>query len=159
MRPKGLAPGHPITTSVLFTDEDNRILLVHPARRPDGQWALSGGLVEAGESPVEAARCEIREELGLATDIRTTDLMAVEWLEATTPGRRARLAFVFAGPRLSQTDANGIVLQRREVSHWTWAHPNTALEILHPRVAGRIRGPLQLPGSTLYLETRNERTP
>lgn len=159
MSPEGLASGHPITASVLFTDEDDRILLVHPARRPDGRWALPGGLVEAGESPVEAARREIQEELGLAADIRTTDLMAVEWLEATTPGRRARLAFVFAGPRLSPADAEGIVLQRREITRWAWAHPDTALEILHPRIAGRIRGPLQLPGSTLYLETRNERTP
>ncbi|WP_443070985.1 NUDIX hydrolase [Streptomyces sp. NBC_01476] len=159
MSPEGPASGHPITASVLFTDENDRILVVHPARRPEGQWALPGGLVEAGESPVEAARREIQEELGLATDIRTTDLMAVEWLEAVTPGRRARLALVFAGPRLSTADAEGIVLQRREITRWAWVRPDTALEILHPRVARRVRGPLQLPGSTLYLETRNERTP
>jgi 8-oxo-dGTP pyrophosphatase MutT (NUDIX family) len=34
-------------------------------RRHSGQWALPGGRIEAGELPVEAARREILEEVGL----------------------------------------------------------------------------------------------
>ncbi|MGW2514551.1 NUDIX domain-containing protein [Streptomyces scopuliridis] len=149
--------GHPVTASVLLTDTSDRILIVHPAR-PGAPWALPGGLMEDGESPVDAARREVREELGLDVDVRANDLVAVEWLQATRPGRRDRLAFVFAGPRLPQSDADRITLQANELDDWMWATPSSALENLHPRIAARIRGPLQLPGSTLYLETRNERT-
>lgn len=159
MSPEGLAVGHPITASVLITSADDLVLLVHPASHPGAPWALPGGLVEAGESPLAAARREVREELGIEVDIRTDDLFAVEWLEATHPGRRARLAFVFAGPVLTAADTGSFTLQREEVDRWAWATGPEALEILHPRIANRIRGPLQLPGSTLYLETRNERTP
>lgn len=153
-----VSPGHPVTASVLLTDAGDRVLLVRPVR-PGAGWALPGGLVEAGESPLAAVRREVREELGIEVDVRPRDLFAVEWLEATRPGRRARLAFVFAGPLLSKADTDGITLQRDEVDRWTWATPAHALGIVHPRIANRIRGPLQLPGSTLYLETRNERTP
>ncbi|MFD7121887.1 NUDIX domain-containing protein [Streptomyces sp. NPDC059922] len=151
------APGHPITASVLLTDSSDRILIVHPAK-PGAPWALPGGIVEANESPVDAARREVREELGLDVDVRTFDLFAVEWLQAMRAGRRNRLAFVFAGPRLSQADTDRITLQSSEVDDWRWETPSSALRVVHPAIAARIRGPLQLPGEAVYLETRIERT-
>jgi ADP-ribose pyrophosphatase YjhB (NUDIX family) len=93
------AAGFPVTASVLFTDAHGRVLLVHPAR-PEAPWALPGGLVEAGESPMEAACREVHEELGIEIRLHRTDLLVVEWLQATRPGRRDRLAFLFAGPAL-----------------------------------------------------------
>ncbi|MFF5565338.1 NUDIX domain-containing protein [Streptomyces sp. NPDC012623] len=132
------------------------ILIVHPAR-PGAPWALPGGLVEAGESPVEALRREVHEELGIEVDVQAADLFAVEWVQATRRGRRDRLAFVFAGPCLSETETDRITLQFNELDRWAWARPEDALDLLHPRIAARIRGPLQLPGQTLYLETHNER--
>ncbi|MFJ1580438.1 NUDIX domain-containing protein [Streptomyces sp. NPDC088182] len=151
------APGHPISAAVLLMDSRDRILIVHPAR-PGAPWALPGGLVEVGESPVDAVRREVREELGIEVDVRAMDLFAVEWLQATRPGRRDRLAFVFAGPRLPTSETDRITLQRDELDRWTVAAPAEALGLLHPRIADRIRGPLHRPGSTLYRETRNERT-
>lgn len=50
---------------------DGRVLLVH--RRPDKHanpdvWDLPGGLVEVGESELEALARELREELGVRVD-------------------------------------------------------------------------------------------
>jgi 8-oxo-dGTP pyrophosphatase MutT (NUDIX family) len=108
---------------------------------------------------LDAARREVREELGLDVNLRTDDLVAVEWLQASTADRRDRLALVFAGPVLHPSDAETITLQREELGAWRWEIPSLALGLIHPRLAARIAGPLQHPGSTLYLETRSERKP
>lgn len=55
-------PGH-ITAAVFILDERNRLLL-HHHRRLD-RWLQMGGHVEPGESSVEAALREGREESGL----------------------------------------------------------------------------------------------
>jgi 8-oxo-dGTP diphosphatase len=57
---------HEVVVGALVRDE--RVLLVH--RRPDKWaypdiWDLPGGVVEAGESELEALTRELREELGV----------------------------------------------------------------------------------------------
>ncbi len=55
----------PVTAAVIR--RDGRVLVARrPAGHPcAGQWEFPGGKVEPGESPREALRREIREELGL----------------------------------------------------------------------------------------------
>ncbi|MEV0444953.1 NUDIX hydrolase [Streptomyces spectabilis] len=146
-----------MTATVLITDPGDRLLIVRSTH--GGTWHLPGGSVEQSESPLDAARREVREELGLDLDLRECDLFAVEWLQATRPESRDRLALVFAGPVLTPKDTAHVVLQSDEVDDWGWQTPETTLQLLHPTLAARIRGPLQTPGSTLYRETRTERTP
>ncbi|BAU83097.1 hypothetical protein SLA_2164 [Streptomyces laurentii] len=154
MRPT--APGHPVTAAVLITNPRDQLLIVRPAK--DGAaWHLPGGIVEQCESPLDAARREGREELGLDLDVKEHDLFAVEWLQATRPERRDRLAFLFAGPVLHPHDTDQIVLQRDELAAWRWATRTEAASLLHPAVAARIVGPLH-PGNALYRETRKEET-
>lgn len=55
----------PAATSIIL-DGEGRILLVLRNREPGkNEWALPGGFVETGESPVEAARRELEEETGI----------------------------------------------------------------------------------------------
>ena len=48
---------------VLFSDNAHRILLVQPTYKD--HWDIPGGYVETGETPVQAAAREVREELGI----------------------------------------------------------------------------------------------
>ncbi|OQX83212.1 MAG: hypothetical protein B6D63_06575 [Candidatus Latescibacteria bacterium 4484_7] len=55
----------PAATS-LVTDGDGRILLVYRDIQPGRfKWALPGGFIEVGESPVEAAKRELFEETAI----------------------------------------------------------------------------------------------
>jgi 8-oxo-dGTP pyrophosphatase MutT (NUDIX family) len=69
------------TARVLLLDRDDRILLLKgrlpgAPRRPAGGWFTVGGGLEPGESLVEAAAREIREETGISDAV----LGPVVWL-------------------------------------------------------------------------------
>jgi 8-oxo-dGTP pyrophosphatase MutT (NUDIX family) len=56
---------------VVLTDAGGRVLLFHvltPDEAPDGWWELPGGGIDPGESYLEAAVREIREETGIDLD-------------------------------------------------------------------------------------------
>jgi ADP-ribose pyrophosphatase len=57
---------HPGSAVMMAVDEHNRVLLVKQFRLPAEQelWELPAGRVDPGESPLEAAKRELREETG-----------------------------------------------------------------------------------------------
>ncbi|MFI5267272.1 MAG: NUDIX hydrolase [Chloroflexota bacterium] len=71
---------------ILVFDEHQRLLLIQ--RADDGQWALTGGLMEPGETTEQTARREVFEEAGL-------EVGEIEFLG------------VFSGPELFHIYPNG----------------------------------------------------
>lgn len=57
---------HPGSAVMMAVDEENRVLLVRQFRLPAKQelWELPAGRLDPGESPLEAAKRELREETG-----------------------------------------------------------------------------------------------
>ncbi len=57
---------HPGSAVMMPVDEENRVLLVRQFRLPAKQelWELPAGRLDPGESPLEAAKRELREETG-----------------------------------------------------------------------------------------------
>jgi 8-oxo-dGTP diphosphatase len=84
-------PALTVDVVALAGSEPLRVLLIERGGEPfRGAWALPGGFVEAGERVEAAARRELREETGIATD---AELPLVGVYD--TPGRDPR------GPTIS----------------------------------------------------------
>ena len=72
-------PGAPVATSmvpsvnVIVADDDGRILLIR--RTDNGNWAVPGGAIDLGESMIDAAVRETREESGI--DCEITGLLGI----------------------------------------------------------------------------------
>src|SRR5687767_15903943 len=63
-------PERPIVGVGGVVVQNGRALIVKRAHEPrKGEWSLPGGLVELGETLVEATRREIKEETGLVVDV------------------------------------------------------------------------------------------
>lgn len=77
---------------VALVDSVGRVLLL---RDPDpewgGYWYLPGGRIEEGETPEDAARREVLEEIGVEVEVRPVV-------------RRHRARFVYRGRRLDQEE-------------------------------------------------------
>ncbi|MDA1358664.1 NUDIX hydrolase [Glycomyces luteolus] len=138
-----------VSADVLIRDPAGRILLVKPTYKPG--WDLPGGMCEANESPADAARREINEELGIGIEIGR--LLCVEWVPPHGPWDDL-LAFIFDGGRIS-TDAI-IHLDGKEVDQYSFCTLTDAQQRLRPRARPRLASSLQAaersPTAAIYLQ-------
>src|SRR5438132_478684 len=57
-----------VTAGAVVTDEAGRVLLLKHVFRPGSGWGVPGGFINKGEQAEDAARRELREEIGLELD-------------------------------------------------------------------------------------------
>jgi ADP-ribose pyrophosphatase len=91
---------HRGSVAALPVDEDGRVVLVRQYRHPVGQalWEVPAGLLEKGESPEQAVRREIEEEVGR----RAGELEPLAVFH-TTPGFCDEELHLFRASRLTET--------------------------------------------------------
>ncbi len=99
-----------VGADVLFRDEDGRVLLVDPRYKPD--WDLPGGMAEANEPPLDAAKREVMEELGITYPGGRP--LVVDWVKPHGPWDDS-LIFVFDGGVIPEKDKMRLELRDGEL--------------------------------------------
>ncbi|MBI5404715.1 MAG: NUDIX hydrolase, partial [Candidatus Kerfeldbacteria bacterium] len=88
---------NPIPTADAVIIKNGRALLMRRAWPPrQGEWDVPGGFMEVGETPLEAARREVKEEIGLSFSAK--ELLGIYPGTYDWQGRRRHtLSIVFVG--------------------------------------------------------------
>jgi 8-oxo-dGTP pyrophosphatase MutT (NUDIX family) len=141
----GLPAVH-VAAGCVMRDGEGRVLLLHTTYKQD--WEIPGGSVEAHESPREAARREVREELGL--DVAVGGLLCVDYVPARPP-RPDALRFLFAvdGPPVALA---GLRLQEEEIKGARYCTPGEVVELASAQLARRLGACLTASRLPVYLE-------
>lgn len=132
----------------IIVDDEGRVLLVNPTYKPE--WEVPGGAVELDESPAQACRREIAEELGI--DVTPGELLCVDYNRATGDYVES-LMFLFRVATLTMEQVASVRLATNEISEFRFCTLEEAKALLSPRVGQRILAVLK-PGasSDVYLE-------
>lgn len=131
-------PRKRVSADIILRDQRDRILLVDPRYKPD--WDLPGGMAEANEPPAEAARRELREELGV--DVSIGRLLCVDWVAPHGPWDDL-LAFVFDAGTMTESRAIELHPRDNELAAFEFCEPADAAQRLRPYVWRRTLAALQ----------------
>jgi 8-oxo-dGTP pyrophosphatase MutT (NUDIX family) len=137
-------PSNRMGAGALIRDREGRVLVVEPTYKPT--WELPGGAVEAHESPRQACRREVAEELG--SDLQVGRLLCLEW-QGPEPDRTESLMFVYDGGVL---DASRIRLPADELSSYAFLSAHELDGLMSPRLARRTRAALRALGEGRLVE-------
>jgi 8-oxo-dGTP diphosphatase len=146
-----------VAAGVLFFDRAGRLLMVVPSYQD--HLNIPGGYVDPGESPLAAARREIREELGI--DPPVGRLLAVDWAQhgdgpedphaADVSGK---LIFLFDGGTLAPELQARIRVDGDEITAYELHPVDELAAVTIPAYTRRIGQGVaaRADGSTRYLE-------
>ena len=141
-------PQKRVGAGILLRNRAGEVLLAETTYKEF--WEIPGGLVEAGESPREAATRECIEELG--SELALGIPACIHYAEgARTPGDG--IMFVFdAG--ITDRDAGDFALPPDELRSVRFVAPSDFADYLHPIMVTRMLAAIEGAdaGRTFYLE-------
>lgn len=115
-----VAPSFTVGAMCVIERDDGRVLLIrHLYRR---RWGVPGGLLERHETPEDAARREVREEVGL--DVELVGVPAV-----TVDPRPRRVDVIFRARPVRDADADRASASSVEVLEARWFAPTELPEL------------------------------
>ncbi len=144
-------PAPMMAATVLVTDTAGRVLVLEPGYAD--HLELPGGMVEAHESPSQAAARELAEELSLAVPVGR--LLVVDTAPASAGAHgRALTCMVFATPPLTPGQAGALAFADGEIVAAHWMDRQEAVRRLPARLAARLEAGLDAltTGAIVHLE-------
>ncbi len=120
-------PRKSVSGGGLVRDEAGLILFLEPTYKP--ALEIPGGVAEADESPLQACRREVREEIGL--DLPIGRALVIDWIPVRGPWPD-QLAFVFDGGLLDAATIARITPDPVEVGGFAFRSLAGAGERLRP---------------------------
>ncbi len=145
----------PMAAAALIQNDAGAPLIVEPNYRKG--WLLPGGMVELDESPKQACRREIKEEVGL--ELQVGRLLCVDNQSVEDHNDQhgvESLKFLFDGGVVTRAQTASIVLQEDELNAHAFVSHAEALRKLSRALSRRTRHALaaQRTGQTFYLENQ-----
>lgn len=110
---------------------DGHMLLVRQSYRRDG-WGFPGGLLRRREEPADAARRELREELGIDVDLDGLPVIVID-----SPARRVDV--VFSARLADESPAPEGTVHSPEISEVRWFPPDGLPNLLPEATAALIQ--------------------
>ena len=110
---------------------DGHMLLVRQSYRRDG-WGFPGGLMRRREEPADAARRELREELGIDVDLDGLPVIVID-----SPARRVDV--VFSARLAESSPAPERTTHSPEISEVRWFPPDGLPNLLPEATAALIQ--------------------
>jgi 8-oxo-dGTP diphosphatase len=123
-------PAHPLVGvgALIHNDGDGKILLIKRRFEPNkGRWALPGGLLETGESLAEAARREVREELGVEVEIEELFQVSEEMIKDGEG--RVRFHFILVDYLASLRPRDAKITLNEESESFQWVAPDEVRDL------------------------------
>lgn len=120
-----MLPKKQVGTAVLFFNSQGEILILKPNYKEG--WLVPGGSADEGESPLQCAIRETKEEIGL--DIAEIRLAGV--YHSPKKGLHSdSLKFLFFGGILTDNQISQIQLQKEELEEYTFKSSEEAIPML-----------------------------
>jgi 8-oxo-dGTP diphosphatase len=116
-------PAHPLVgVGALIHDREGRVLLIKRKFEPNkGRWSLPGGLLETGETLLEAGRREVREEVSV--EIEVEELFQVSEEIIRDAEGKTRFHFILVDFLASLDPEGATIVLNEESESFVWARP------------------------------------
>lgn len=116
-------PVHPLVgVGALIHDGEGRVLLIKRRFEPNkGRWSLPGGLLETGETLVEAGKREVREELGVEMEVEKLFQVSEEMIKDHEA--KTRFHFVLVDYLASLPKRGAMITLNEESESFKWFRP------------------------------------
>jgi 8-oxo-dGTP diphosphatase len=124
-------PAHPLVgVGALIHDREGRVLLIKRRFEPNkGRWSLPGGLLETGETLLEAGRREVREEVGVEIEVEGLFQVSEEIVRDAEGKTRFHFVLVDFLASLNPEGATIVLNGESESFIWSKAEDIRGLEV------------------------------